>query len=300
MSEPVRVIMWGVPRSRSSIIAKCMDGVPDSKILFQLYSPPFRAGLGEFAPSRKNPSSGTLKDALEEPESSGFAEENSTYPWVKKQMEASYPGKRFIFAKEFAYTVEDKFEYIPKGYRHIFLIREPAKVFQSMKRVLPDISAMRGQPIQGTGGGEFHLDKQPAVFLGHNWTFKEAVILYEYLQENNLESDPIIVDSDELVNDPAAVLSRLFEKLGVPYHDSILKWEKGTDVTERWVISKDFKNRVSTGLTYKDFRDSTEFFKQKAEAGAPLTGARLPEDVQRCVDFSMPYYLKLYQKRLTV
>ncbi|XP_022108794.1 uncharacterized protein LOC110989032 [Acanthaster planci] len=297
MSDTVRVVMWTTPRSRASIVAKCMDRVPGSKILFQLSSSAYRASLDEFTSLQSGSPAEKMHDALVDPKSSDYDEGKSTYPWMKNQMEADYPGKRFVFAKEMAYCIDGKFEYLPEGYRHIFLIRDPVKVFQSFKRCVPEIIAIRG--LKGEEG-KLELDKLSAKLLGKELAFKEAVNVYEYLQEKNIEPDPIIVDSDDLVNDPASILPALFQRLGVEYHESILNWEKGADVLDSWVVSKRYKYRIRNVEYFRNFRDSTKFLKPEAITGTTHTGVSLTADVQRCVDFSRPYYMKLYEKRLTI
>ncbi|XP_038063778.1 uncharacterized protein LOC119734360 [Patiria miniata] len=308
MSEPVRVIMWSVPRSRSSIVAKCMDGVPDSQIFFQVYSSAFWTGLGEFNSSDSSLQSegfyrvqDEITNAGAQSKSFSKGEAKADYQWVKRQLEANYPGKRFLFAKEMAYCINGKFEYLPKGYRHIFLIREPVKVFQSLKKTVPEIVAVQGQQIPGMEGGDFELDKQPPHLIAPEYGFKELVNLYEYLQEANMEPDPIVVDSDDLVNDPARILSAVLERLGVQFQDSILNWEKGMDVMEEWVVSRGVKNRITKASSFKSFRDSTGFLQETAVPGTThSTSANLTADVQHCVEFSMPYFMKLYEKRLKV
>ncbi|XP_022108804.1 uncharacterized protein LOC110989035 [Acanthaster planci] len=300
MTDPVRVIMWSVPRSCSSIVAKCMDRVPDSKILFQLYTGAYWDGLGQFNPPKVSSPVEELHNAVVGTDSSHHPDEKSTYPWVKRQLEAHYPGKRFVFAKEMAYCIDGKFEYLPEGYRHIFLIRNPVKVFQSFKRILPEIMAVEGQQMLGMGGGEFEVDKLPPHLVPPGFSFKEAVNLYEYLREKTIEAEPIILDSDDLMNNPATLLSEALKRLGVQYQDAMLTWEKGMGVTDNWVIGQGVKKRIGHVSSFKNFRDSTGFFKSKAVAGALQPIDSLAADVKRCVEFSMPYYTRLYERRLKI
>ena len=53
---------------------------------------------------------------------------SGSYQWIKDQLEAEAPGKKLIFCKDMVEGIEDRKEMIPSGFRHVFLIRHPAKV----------------------------------------------------------------------------------------------------------------------------------------------------------------------------
>ncbi len=129
MSEPVRVVLWGCPRTCSSSFLKCMSKIPDTQIFFELFT-----AANHFGPERdqtiattflKEPHIDTKVEEnglLARESQSGFHSSIATYSFVKKQLEAGYRGKKVIITKEMAQCLIPKFDHLPKGYQHVFLM----------------------------------------------------------------------------------------------------------------------------------------------------------------------------------
>ena len=65
-----------------------------------------------------------------------FDADQCAYEFVKSIQEADYPDKQLVFYKDMAYGLQGKYELLPEGYRHTFLIRNPYRAFPSQKRSL--------------------------------------------------------------------------------------------------------------------------------------------------------------------
>lgn len=89
---------------------------------------------------------------------------------------------------------------------HMFIIRDPAAAIASHYRLNPDL-----------GRDE----------IGFAW-------LHEIFQVVRAATGtvPLVIDADELVADPAAMIRACCDRLGIPFLPGALRWEPGMD--ERW------------------------------------------------------------------
>ena len=275
-SGQVRLVMWTTPRSVSTAFSKCISFVEDSLIFFEPYFVAHR-----FGPDR-------LKDAPHQAKfktfmegcighggptvTSGFQASDCTYKWVKEQLEEPHIGKRLVFNKDMAFGVIGKLEFLPKGYRHMFLVRHPLKVFSSWKKT---------------------CDRVVPEFFDGAFDFSEMSKLLDHVKMTQ-DQDPIIIDADDLLNDPRGILSALFKEIGLPFEERILQWEADDAITQQWVYCNEVRQGNQLWEYYKKAFDSTCFTKPSALPDR----SSLPDDVLRCVNVSMPYYEKMYAQRL--
>ena len=302
MTDPIRVIVWACPRTCASSFLKCMNQIPDSQILFELFTTAYNYG-----PERDNTIAMTFQkepDITTEVEGNGLLSSGSksgfhssvcTYEFAKKQLEADYQGKKIIIAKEMASCLIPKYNHLPKGYQHIFLIRDPIKVFPSWKKIVQEMLMVNYGEMVALD--QLLLDRQAPGVMPSGFGFKEIYDLYHYIKEKQLGQNPIIIDAEDLVNNPAAVLSVFCERVGLPFSDEMLSWEKGSDVADSWIISQRHKYIIKNAKTCEIFRESTGFHAPKSTQNGVAT---LTADVQRCVDISMPFYIKMYEQRLKI
>lgn len=87
------------------------------------------------------------------------------------------------------------------GLTHAFLIREPREMLTSLIKVLPSPT------LADTG-----LPQQLEIF--------------ERMRDSQGEAPPVL-DSQDVLGDPGAVLSRLCERVGIAFTPCMLRWEKG-------------------------------------------------------------------------
>jgi hypothetical protein len=142
------------------------------------------------------------------------------------------------------------------GFTHAFLIREPERMIASYLRKR-DSAAFEG----------FGMDRQAEFFE------REA---------DRLGHAPPVVDANDVLADPEAVLSKLCEALGISWHPAMLRWAPGPRETDGpWAPH-----------WYGAVEKSTGF-------GAPETGAvELIDDARRLAERCRPYYERLAAYRI--
>ncbi|XP_072020384.1 uncharacterized protein [Amphiura filiformis] len=212
-----------------------------------------------------------------------------TYKFLNDEMEVDYPDKELVFCKDMAYALDAKYELLPKGYRRTFLIRNPYRVFPSYKKLLGKLM----ESIAGTKEFRF-CDLQPPM-LAKNYCFQEQYELMTYVQERGLESNPIIIDADDLLTNPTSIMRQYCELLGIPFSETMLEWPSGTEIIKSWKGARELLlgNLHEAGGYYDVAMKSTRFH-QPTEMPKRED---LSEDILKCVDHSMPYYQKMYDLR---
>ena len=143
-----------------------------------------------------------------------------------------------------------------EGFAHAFLIRSPEQMIASYLRKR-EAAALE----------DFGLERQAEFFE------REA---------DRLGEAPPVVDANDVLADPAGVLSRLCESLGIQWDPAMLAWEPGRrDTDGPWALHWYATVEASTGF------------------GPPETGpASLPDNARRLADRCRPYYERLAEHRL--
>jgi hypothetical protein len=142
------------------------------------------------------------------------------------------------------------------GLTHVFLIRDPREMVLSFARIVTN----------------------PAV---DDLGLPQQVRLYERLVAEG--GAPPVVDARDVLRDPAALLARLCEALGVPFDEAMLAWERGPRPTDGvWAVH--WYGAVEQSSGFAPYR--------------PHTG-EVPERLRPVLDACLPLYEKLYAQRLT-
>ncbi|MDC1363961.1 sulfotransferase [Schleiferiaceae bacterium] len=139
----------------------------------------------------------------------------------------------------------------------IFWIRHPRKVVQSFAKVIPDV------------------------------TSEDIGLVQQWQQWQEIQHFPgakIIIDSDEMLADPAATLPRICAALGLPWHAEMLSWPAG---------SKSYDGPWAKHW-YTNVHESTGFGPPKA-----LPEALTPE-LEKVVEAALPAYLSLFTNRFKI
>ena len=142
------------------------------------------------------------------------------------------------------------------GFTHAFLIRDPEQMIASYLR-----------KREAAAFENFGLDRQ-AEFIE-----REA---------ERLGTAPPVIDANDVLGDPAAVLAKLCAALGIPWDEAMLSWPSGRrDTDGPWAPH-----------WYAAVEKSTGF-------GPPETGpVDLPGDARRLADRCRPYYERLAKHRI--
>jgi hypothetical protein len=142
------------------------------------------------------------------------------------------------------------------GFTHAFLIRDPERMIASYLRK------------RETGAFEdFGLERQAEFFE------REA---------GRLGHVPPVIDANDVLANPDAVLSRLCEALGIPWDAAMLSWAPG--------------RRDSDGVWAAHWYGAVE---KSTGFGAPDSDPlSLPADAKRLADRCRPYYERLASHRI--
>ena len=111
-----------------------------------------------------------------------------------------HQGFEFVFSKNMANHLEGLEDILLKEFVNIILTRAPSAVIQSYRK---------------------HID-QPSML---DLCYEHQLRIIRYLRENG---EPcLVVDSDELRNNPEQQLKRLCNYLNIPFTGRMLQWEPG-------------------------------------------------------------------------
>ncbi|XP_071818697.1 uncharacterized protein [Apostichopus japonicus] len=268
-----RVMLWAPPRSLSTAFERCLSTLMEEHNV-TIFHEPFTTAY-HLGPERQiEVPIPPLKFTVEE--------SKYTYSWVKKQIEQEFRDSQVVFAKDLAYSVSNKMEYLPEGFQHTFLIRHPQKVFKSFHTLLH-------RPLLRL------LRIKLSDILPQGWVFQEMYELYEYVTET-LGQNVVIIDADDLVEHPEEVLEMYCKHTGIPYSPNMTVWGKGKDDLKRWHLSKRMLF-VNTMVGQYDRALSTRGL-GKPTHHPPHQEVELSGECQLAIQQSVPYYQKLYEKRM--
>ncbi len=156
-----------------------------------------------------------------------------------------------VFLKNMAHHHEGlDWSYLNNMY-NIFLIRDPKQLIASFAQV---------------------IENPTLQDIGLKY---EADLLDYVIKEGNHQA--IVIDSNDILKDPKAGLSKLCKQLEIPFEDKMLSWEKGP-IPEDGSWAK---------FWYKNVHNSTGFSKQKT------SDRQLPNHCKSLYEEAIPYYEKL-------
>ncbi len=287
-SKQVRLAVWTTPRSVSTALTNVFSLVEDSTIFFESYlgahwfGPECLQDAGHLASAKAL----VGKAAAESTLTRGYESPECTYGKVKEQLDAPHTGKKLVFCKDMAFSVVDKLDFLPKEYRHVFLIRNPIKVFTAWKKMYERFTSKAVQ-----------LDEVAPTLFPRGFGFSEMAKLLEHVREVH-DPKAIIIDADDLLADPKAILSALFKEIGLPFDEKYLQWKVGDTITEQRMpsnVSPQAWRKNEVWQYYKRAFDGASFAKPRV---LPERSS-VPADALRCADVSMPHYEQMYAQRLS-
>ncbi len=166
-----------------------------------------------------------------------------------------------VFCKDFPHYArhlwDDEFL---NCFTHSFLIRDPAKVATSMYKHWPG-------------------------FVLEETAFVEQRELFDLLSDKYGVAPPVI-DSDDLLENPAAIVELYCNAVGIPYIEQALSWDPGDRDEVSW---------YDGGSWHANLRGSDGL---KPQPRKYIEIAEAPESVREIYDICLPHYQHLYQHRL--
>jgi len=168
-----------------------------------------------------------------------------------------------VFSKDFPHYVDHIWsDALLALFNHSFLIRHPAKTITSMFNKWP----------------EFH-EKEVG--------FIEQRTLFDKLCDRDGKPPPVI-DSDDLLENPHAVVSAWCDAVGIPFKAEALSWQPGARDEVSW---------WDGGSFHANLRDSDGLKPQKR---AYVEIGKVPAAVRAIYERAVPHYECLHAHRLRV
>lgn len=245
----IRIAMWSGPRNLSTAMMRAFENRADCVVSDEPFYAAYLAATGLDHPMRAEVLRSQPKAwqdvaaHLTGPVPQDAADGDTASLWYQKHMTHHMLP---TFGLDWA-----------GGLRHAFLIRAPARVLNS------------------------YAAKREAVALSDIGLVRQVELFDRFADASG--AAPPVVDSDELLRDPPAVLRRLCAALAIPFDPAMLNWPKG--------------RRASDGVWapawYASVEDSTGF---AAPDGGGLPS--LPDHLQRIADQAQPWYERLAAYRI--
>ncbi|HJP69226.1 MAG TPA: HAD family hydrolase [Sphingomicrobium sp.] len=238
----VRIAMWSGPRNLSTAMMRSFSSRPDTIVSDEPFYGCYLKQTGDPQP---------MAEQI-------IASMDCDWSSVARTLTAPAPGTAPVwYQKHMVHHMVGPVDYDDlRGLKHAFLIREPQRVVASYFAKREEI---RSEHLGSARQLEFF--EREADRIGHA---------------------PPVVDSADLLRDPAGVLKLLCEALGISWTDQMLSWAPGPHSCDGiW------------GAHWYDTVNSSCGFKASDER--PLS---LPPDAQAVADACRPYYEKLARYRL--
>ncbi|XP_071509489.1 uncharacterized protein [Diadema antillarum] len=312
-----RVIMWCVPRSVSTAMTKCMSFVDGAEIWLESYvisrmAREFRKLYNSDSDSLPAEFDGNEEAYLDAAKNLNFGGDTQNFKLdllspvrLKQIFDSIPPTTKFVFVKDMAFGMPpSRYQYLPdpsSGFRHCFLIRHPVKAYKSFRKTL--LKSVEGVDPKDLPQGmpkpdpeKFDvMDFAPAPEEGTFYFFREIHELWCHIREN-ADNNPVIVDIDELMEDPATILPLLFRALGIPYSEDYLTWDASSDVVLKWhSVCSNVLEAPRYKLWFANAFKSTCF--KPSSTSASLDG--VTKDIRDIAEKEMPYYEEMYKFRIT-
>ena len=257
-SKPTKIALWCVPRTLSSVFCKSIAEEGNSQVFFECFVGAVHSG------PEQTISHPVIGNVVSEP--------NFTYKYVKDEMEKELPEKELYFVKDMGYALAGRYDSLPDGYQHTFLMRHPARVFKSHALLMKKI----GMPTMKS-------------FLPKGYAFKELYDLYEYVTKE-LKQKSVVIDAEDLKANPKGIMSAYCHATGIPFQEDMLSWSPEVPNPKAWKAPPTCWIGNQMFGMYKEAFESTEF---RSSDPKPIDMGELSGEVKECVEFCMPYYEKL-------
>ena len=141
---------------------------------------------------------------------------------------------------------------------HAFLIREPSEMLASLAERMPNPT------LADTG-------------------LPQQVEIFERMRSRD-EVVPPVIDARDVLEDPAGVLGRLCDRLGVEFSEAMLRWPPGRRETDG-IWAKHWYDQVEQSTGFRPYRPKT---------------TKLPERLESLLEQCREPYEALWRHRLTV
>ena len=266
-TRTTRVMLWSSPRSLSTAFTRAILELGNVEVFNEEFAAAYFFGperVGDIYRPKLSP--------------------NHSFKWVKERLEADYPGKVGVFGKDFAYPILPRLEMLPKGFYHTFLVRDPAKVFISLK---PRFEASRiSMAFSGTS------DLKQCIPV-EGYTYKELRELYEHVKGQGLPT--LVLDADDLLDKPVEMMRYYCQTTGLPFKESMVTWKPANCRDLNWHCCRALRFMNWLMQWYEGALKSSGFKKPSARH---IDVESLQPDVKLAIEVSQPHYDFMYSQRV--
>ena len=145
-----------------------------------------------------------------------------------------------------------------------------------------------------TPSKKMKLTELPLHVMPKGYFFKELYDMHYHIKKT-IDPNPLVLEIDDLLNNPSVVLKAYCEAVNIPYSDDLLHWKAGREnMDTKWKTAKEEIARHNRGGHNDATFQSTGFIKP----GPCPKREDLDEDVLYCSDVIMKYYQELYDNRM--
>lgn len=251
MNKQTKIFMWTTARCLSTVIERPFLQKSNIKVVHEPFSNAYYFG------PEKTSNRYDHEDKWK----------NETYQNISNKLQQKYDGYDTVFIKDMAYNIKKQYNLISNGFVHTFLIRNPLKVGQSLNKLISTSN-----------------DPHISFFDPIEMSFDAIYDLYKYVTDV-LKQPSIIIDADDVLNNPQHILSMYCNKVGIEFTDNMLTWE-ATLPNPDWLVWEGWHDDAISCTGFRKPGENTK------------TIDDLPSEIKQCVIQQMPYYEKLYALRL--
>ena len=139
--------------------------------------------------------------------------------------------KQVLFIKNMAHHMDLVTKSFYDRMIHIFLIRDPAEMLTSFVKTIPNPSL-------------------------RDTAYKEQYKIFRHVT-SQLDHEPIVMDSKELLLNPEQVLNKACEKASIAFDPAMLHWQKGP-IPEDGIWAKHWYHNVHNSTGFKAYEPKDE------------------------------------------
>lgn len=246
-------ILWATPRSTSTAFEWMMRMRGDMACFHEPFGEAWYQGDDARAPRLTAAS----------PRKPGF-----NFDSVLQKLQAAAL-KRPVFSKDMPQFTDHLWgdDFLSR-FEHSFLIRDPAKVLASLHR-----SWTRSGNEEGFTRNEIGCDEQRQLF--------------DLLAARSGKT-PVVIDSDDLLENPADMVEKYCNAIGIPFIAGALSWEPGSRSEVLWYDGDD-------SIWHETLKNSDGL---KAQPRKTVEIDELPVKLQALYQGFLPHYRHLHSHRL--
>jgi len=258
-------MLWAPPRTLSTAVERALIENP----AIQVYHEPFGT------PHYWSSEAASTREASDKRCTTTF-EDVAKLLWKKPLP----PCKSYLFSKNLAYYFAP--HCLPRMSQmigenctevvHSFIIRHPAKAIASL---------YYKSCIDNEKTGYTHFDPAEAGFSAMGQ-------ILEHVEEQQQGAPPIvIIDADDLLEDPEGIMAAYCDAVGLPFDRSMLSWQPGP-----------IKELESPWSGWTDDVINSSGITRRAKSSTLPSVDKLPRKVQETIAEAMPVYEAMYERRL--